>query len=394
MTMRPGSVAPAFCRVWLVVLLSLVLVWAVGCGKPAPIVVGGLVSETGPASEYGKQARKGIELALEEANAKGGFPQRRELKVDFRDDGSDPEKARQAAEDLATKDKVNALIGAVTSNVAEGIMPYVIDKELLLLSPTASSARLTAIGGGWFYRTYPSDDTEVRSMTSLLQKLDIDRAAVFAQNEPFGRGIADSFSSQFELNDGKVELRENFELPLDQASAGALAQKLVEAKIPAVYLAGWEDQVGLMLQALAVAGYDGIKLAPSSVTPRIIQASGKAAEKLVFPQAAFHLEGDDPQVKAFVAAYQKKFNEPPTVWAAYGYDAMRVLADSIRQTRMATAGEIREALLATDAEGVTGPLKFDRTGDVQREPHFYAVARGETLHLDKLDDSLRGLLIP
>jgi branched-chain amino acid transport system substrate-binding protein len=394
MTMRPGSVAPVLRRVSVVILLSAVLVWAVGCGRPAPIVIGGLVSETGPASTYGQQTRKGIELALAQANARGGFPQGRELKVDFRDDGSSPEKAKQAAVDLATKDKVNALIGAVTSNVAEGIMPYVIDREMLLLSPTASSARLTAIGGGWFYRTYPSDDVEVRSMAKLLQKLAIENVAVIAQNEPFGTGLAESFAVQYEMANGKVVLREVFELPLDPAVAAGLAKNLVEGKVPAVYLAGWEDQVGMLLQALAAAGYEGIKLAPSSVTPKIIGLSGKAAERLVFPQAAFHLEGDEPRVKEFVAAYTKKYGEAPTVWAAYGYDAMAVLADAIRVTRMATAGEIREALLQSDTKGVTGPLKFDKRGDVQREPHFYAVARGETLHFDTIDDSLRGLLIP
>ncbi len=378
--------------IFVTILVILLGVAPLGCGKPAPIVVGGLVSETGAASAYGVEIRRGMDLALEEENVQGGFPDGRALVIDYRDDGSSPEKARAAMAELLQQRRVNVVLGGVSSSVAEAVIPQIVEREAVLLSPSASAPALTAQGGGWFFRTYPSDMLEVEEVAGIAHTLDVKRVAILAYDSAFGKSLADIFANQMEAQKAKVPLVAVFGAPIGAPEATRIAKEVVEAKVDGVYLAGYINEVAALLQALAGAGFKGVKLASSAVTPEIIRMTGAASERLVFPQARVELEGADPQVKAFAASYKQKYNAPPQVWAAYGYDTVKVFADALRRTRVATAGEIRANLVNINHKGVTGPINFDTRGDVRRDPHLFAVVRGEMMHFESADPSIRGML--
>lgn len=388
------------CRTLTVSLFTMVVVLtcliAASCGSRQPIVIGGLISETGTAAAYGKVVRQGMELALEEVNAAGRMPQGRPLVIEYRDDGSAPERAKSLARDLIGKSHAAAIVGGITSGVALEVTPLCRDREVLLLSPSASSPELSSVGGGWFFRDYPSDLAEGQTMGQLALKLDLDKVAVLAFDDPFGKGIADIFGNQFEVEKNrKVVLREDFRSPISGDAAKALAKKVVESGAQGVYLAGYIDDVATLLQALQTASYKGVRMATSAVGPGILQLAGVAAERLVFPQPALDFEGGDPEVRQFVEAYKKKYNRfPDSPFAAYGYDAVKVLAAAIQKTKLATAGEIRGALSNIDYKGVSGPIQFDARGDVRREPHLYVIVKGDVMHFEGVDTGIRGILLP
>ncbi len=388
------------CRTFSLVLFLLVAIVAasvaVSCGSRQPILVGGLLSETGAAAAYGKVVRQGMDLALEEVNAKGNMPQGRPMVIEYKDDGSSPERAKTLARDMIQNDRVAAILGAISSAVALEVTPLCRDREVPLLSPSASSPELSSVGGGWFFRDYPSDLAEGQAMGQLALKLGLERVAVLAYNDPFGEGIADIFGNQFEMERGKkVALREDFRSPLSGDTAKELAKKVVESKAEGVYLAGYIDDVATLLQALQTADFKGVRMATSAVGPGIMQLAGVAAERLVFPQPALDFESGDPEVRQFVDAYKKKYNRfPESPFAAYGYDAVKVLAAAVAKTKLATAGEIRGALSNIDYKGVSGVIQFNERGDVRREPHLYVVVKGDVMHFEGVDSDIRGILLP
>ncbi len=394
MTPDPG-VACSRSRFLFVVLVATAALVGTACSPPEPIKVGGLVSETGAASTYGKQIKEGMDLALEQVNAGGGVVDGRPLAIVYKDDASDPAKAKVAVQELIKTERVNAVIGGVTSSVVSAVLPTFRDREMVLLSPSASSSELTSLGGGWFFRNYPSDMIEVQTMATIARDLEVKKLAILAFEETFGQSIATNFANQLSVMEGhEVVLRADFGTPLMPADAEALAKKVTESGAEGVYLAGYINEVASLLQALQAAGFKGVKITTSAITPEISRLAGAAAERLVFPQAAFDLEGGEASVKTFVDAYKKKYNRDPSVFSAYGYDAVRVFADAVKRTRLASGGEIRAALVESDFDGVTGKIRFDNRGDVQRDPHLYLVARGETMHFDKIDPSIRGILMP
>ena len=78
-------------RPWTVALAVLVLA-AAGCSSNIPI--GALISETGAAAGYGDSVRKGLDLAVEEINAAGGFDGKT-FELIYRDDGTNPQVGQQ-----------------------------------------------------------------------------------------------------------------------------------------------------------------------------------------------------------------------------------------------------------------------------------------------------------
>jgi branched-chain amino acid transport system substrate-binding protein len=64
-------------------------------------------------------------------------------------------------------------------------------------------------------------------------------------------------------------------------------------------------------------------------------------------------------VKAFVAAYEAKYNETPSALAALAYDATKILLAAIDQANSTDAQAIKAALAETNGKFVTGQIAFD-----------------------------------
>ncbi len=358
----------------LVPLVSAALL--VACGPPRPITIGGLIPETGPAGAYGEAIREGMDLALEEVNANGGVLGGAELKIEYRDTGTNPEKAQVGAIELLDLG-VPAVIGPVASNVALRIAPLFNKKEVVLLSPAASSPRLTKEGGDWFFRVYPSDNVEAHTMADFCRKLAITRVAIIAVDDVFGKGIADVFQEHYEAPTRQVVYRKDFKGALTPEAAQAIVREMRRTKAEAVYIAAYQDDMKVLLQAMHDLKCKVARLGTSAVTEQMIEQLGEAAEGLVFPRPAFDPNADDPKMQAFARAFRTKYHRQPDIYAAHGYDAVRVIARAIDQAGIATPKEIRGQLLTATFEGVTGRLKFNLNGDVVKVPKIYAVLNGE-----------------
>lgn len=363
------------------------------CGGRPPVAVGAIISETGQTAEYGKQIRRGMDLAVEQVTASGGVMGGRPFQMIFLDDGSDPKKALEAAKQLVEKDQVRALIGGVSSSVALGLTGFANSKGIVLLSPSASSPDLTFSGGEFFFRVHPSDMVEGQAMADLARKLGFQTAAIVAANDAFGQGIADVFEGHFESPNDRIVLRENYTGPLTAELADAIAAKIADARPEVTYLAAYDFDVATLLEAMNRAGLRSARFTTSAVKQDIIEMAGEAAERLAFPHPSFDLEAGDETVAKFVEAYTKKYNSLPTIYAAYGYDAVKVLAAAINRTRIASPGEVMDHLREISYDGVTGSIDFDSRGDVTSTPHFYIVSKGKVEHFTRVDSTMLPLLL-
>ena len=136
---------------------------------------------------YGHQVTRGLDLALEEINAEGGF-KGGPIQLIYRDDATSPEKGREAVLDLINNEGVEIIIGAVSSPVTLEIAPICEKKEVVLLSPTSSAPRISE-AGEYIFRNYPSDILEGTAMADFARKLGVRRVAIFvALDNEFGAG--------------------------------------------------------------------------------------------------------------------------------------------------------------------------------------------------------------
>jgi branched-chain amino acid transport system substrate-binding protein len=376
-------------RAALVVVAALPI--AIGCAEEGPVRIGAVVPRTGEASAHGESVERGMALAVAELRA---AHQRGELALDYelevRDSASDPEQAATALQQLFD-DGATVAVGGVTPAETDAMGEVAEQEKRVLVSPTARARAATeaAEASRYVFRLFPSVDREGSKLASFAAlELEVERSAVVA---PAGDGFAaDSFAQEFERNRGRVVSTVTYRDGVRTASDGGRCQRcpdgrndderivedVMKSRPQAVMVAGSGARVAGIVAGLHERGFRGAVLTTSSfASPDAMKAAGRHAEGVLLARPVFDVESDRKSVRAFVEAYRARHDQEPDLWAAYGYDAVRVLAAALE-----AAPSRREAWAGmrglTDYEGVTGHLQFDETGDVAAFPRVYVVSKG------------------
>jgi branched-chain amino acid transport system substrate-binding protein len=195
------------------------------------------------------------------------------------------------------------------------------------------------------------------------------------------------FKPAFEAEGGEVLQVVAF--PPGTSDLEALVEHAMSFHPDGVYLAGYADGIGSMIQQLRNKNYDGEILTTSAfATSSAIAKVGEAATGVFLTQTVFEPDSEFAHVQRFVQAYQAKFNETPDIYAAHGYDALKVVAAAI-EGRAPLAREVKDGLRDEIKEfpGVTGSIQFDEKGDVRKYPRLYKI--GEDLVLIDYNEQVR-----
>lgn len=352
------------------VLAALVLV-ATGLGCPGDQVrqIAVVLPLSGGAQAYGEAIRDGIALAQEETAASPDYPYQLRLAVE--DSQSD---APRAAEILARlfDQGAFAALGGVTTEAALTMIEVADREQKVLLSPSATSPRLAGISR-YFFRTLPSDTAEASHMANFLaQKLDIHALMLLA--EPLGRpGEADGETAAHEeLTSQGIEVTETLDLPPGGEGLAAVVERVVAAAPAVVYLEASGPEVADVVRQLRQRGFAGRIFTTHAFGSRaVLVRVGEAARGVVFTR---YFDPDSDQAGPFVAAFRRRYDREPDMYAGLGYDAFRVLAAALAQGRPTLPSELPRALRAVeDFPGVTGILRFNERGEVTKFPNVYII---------------------
>ena len=353
------------------------------CGARREVTVGAVLSLSREGAYYGQAIRQGMDLARERINAGGGVAGS-PLQILYRDSASSREQAGRAAVELYDRFNVPLILGGVLSSETLQIAPLAEQRHKILLSPASSSPEITR-AGRYIFRVYPSDTLEGAYMAQLAaDELHLQRVAVVAIDNDFGRGISGVFRKNFR---GGAE-PEVFTYPPRGADYPRVAEAAVGAGADGIYLVGYyEDMAELLQEIHRRAGSVRILATSSLGNPRTLEQAGSAAEGVIFPATMFDPESDDPAVARFVKDFRARYRADPDLWAAHGYDAVMVTAAALEKAGGPVPDRIAAALLEIrDFPGASGPLSFDPEGDVVQYPRAYIVHEGKfILYRDYLE---------
>jgi branched-chain amino acid transport system substrate-binding protein len=355
---------------WIIVVAVLA---AFGCG-PEP-VVGVLTPESGHARAYGHAISNGLDLAVAEARAANRLPEDFELlAVDTR---SIPERAAGELRRLVNEEEVSLVVGGVTTDEALALIPVVEDEKVVCLSPSASASSLTG-RSRYFFRLFATDEVEGSTAARhLVVDRGVDTVVVITDDSSFSRGLEAEFRQHFELRlGGTIVATVHDELEWWQRKA----TDMINANQPeAVYIVGHADHISATLELLARIGYEGIRCTTSAVyLTDLLRQGNPALEGVIFPLASLrtcnHSEEELPECP-FVDRYAEHFGSAPDLFAAHGYDAMRVAIKAILEARSVDVNELRRYMRVglNQFDGVTGTIAFDERGDVRRYPTMHTI---------------------
>jgi branched-chain amino acid transport system substrate-binding protein len=349
------------------ILFVLVFVIIFGCAKKEAkeVRIGAIVPMTGDNAVYGVALKKGMDLAIDELNTKGGINGKK-LVVVYEDDQADPQKGLSAFNKLTKIDKVPMVIGAMFSAGTLAIAPVAERERIVLLSPTSSAVDITR-AGDYVFRIYPSDAYDGRFLADFVaRELKARTASILYIQVASVSSIVQVFRERFQELGGQILSEDNYAEGTTDFRTQLAKIKHLNPDI--VFLPGYLREMAIQLvQAKELGGLKPILTISTFYDDKIFDLAKGAAEGVLFSTPFFDPQSQYTVVKTFVDTFVQKYDQAPNIWAGYGYDVINVSALALRNGGL-KSDKIKEALYATkEFPGVTGKTSFDENGDVVKE---------------------------
>ncbi|MCC6999563.1 MAG: ABC transporter substrate-binding protein [Deltaproteobacteria bacterium] len=349
-------------------------------GEGGTILIGEFGSMTGAEASFGESTHKGIELALEHINAKGGVLGK-QLKLKSYDDAGNPEQATAVVTKLVTDDKVTAILGEVASNLSIAGGQVAQDSGTPMISPSSTNVQVTK-DRDHVFRVCFIDPFQGFAMAKFTtETLKHTKAAILRdQTQSYSQGLADAFKDAYVKMGGSIVADESYSK--GDKNFNSQLSKIKAAKPEVIFLPGYYSdvatiakqarQLGLKLPLLGGDGWD---------SPELFQIGGQALDNTYFSNHYSHEEPRDA-VKVFVGDFQKKFGIIPDGLAALGYDAAMLLADAMRRAGSTDKKAIRDAIASTkDFPGVTGTITIDAERNSQKPAVILKIEGGKASYV-------------
>jgi branched-chain amino acid transport system substrate-binding protein len=318
---------------------------------------------TGEVASYGQKAKRGIEMAVSEQNAKGGLLGK-QIAVDFQDDRNDKKEAVSIMTKFATIDKMRAVFGSAGSGVSLAIAPLANRYKVILISPISSSSQLSTEGGAFFFRTCPADTLQAEVLSKWVFDSGVKRVAVVYTNNSWGKPLAEGFQKKFESLGGQVINTEGVQESTADFRTIIAKLKGME-KLDAVVSPTYPKEGGIFVRqakelGLSVPLYGGDNWG----SPEFRNVAGDASEGVFYTAPS---ENASSTFKKFAEQYKEKYGEAPDVFGAYAYDAAMAIFRAVETTGATDPTKVRDALLKESFQGVSGEVAFRSNGDLQSE---------------------------
>ncbi len=351
------------------------------------IKIGLMAPLTGSWASEGQGMKKIVELLAEQQNAKGGV-QGRKITVVSEDDGGDPRTASLAAQRLTTQG-VAAVIGTYGSAVTEASQAIYDEADIPQIANGSTAIRLTEKGFKKFFRTAPRDDEQGRMAAQTIAKLGFRKVAILHDSTSYAKGLADEANALLKKQQG-TEVVFFDALTPGERDYNAILTKLKGANPEVVLFTGYYPEAGLLMRQKKAMGWMVPFIGGDATNNAdLVKIAGKeAAAGFYFLSPPQPQDLDTPEAKAFLADYQKKYNElPPSIWAVLAGDGFRVAVAAIGGAKSTDGAKIAQYLHQDlkNFSGLSGPIAFDAKGDREGEVYrFYKVDADGNFVMKKL----------
>jgi branched-chain amino acid transport system substrate-binding protein len=324
---------------------------------------------TTPSATFGLEMRQAVDLAIDERDAAGGVSGGK-IVAAVVDDAADAEKGKAVAMALCDDPRVLAVVGPVNSGVMLASERVYTDCGLPIVTPMASNPAITEQGLANVFRLTNRDDHKGPAVARWLNdKMGKKTAFVVDDGTPYGKGIADQFSSGFAAVGGAVVKRWT-------VKAGQTDFTAEVAELPKdfdVLFFGGIKEGAYVLKDMRKAGLNQVFACGDgcwSVGGFIKPAEGAAtAGEGVRVLSAAPALGKVPGSAEFAERYKARFG-PINNYAASSYDSARVVMRAIEAAATKKGGmpdrvDVLAALKDIKFQGVAyaAPETFDAKGD-------------------------------
>jgi ABC-type branched-subunit amino acid transport system substrate-binding protein len=365
--------------------------------------IGVLLPLSGRYGTFGTLVRRGMELAVEEHNAK--YPP---VEFLFRDAGTEPEENARLVSHLANQDRVMAIAGPLTGAAAVAAATRAQQERVPLLALSQRDGIPET--GEYIFRNSLTSQQQVRALVRYaVEKQGLRTFAILAPENKMGAEMAGLFRTAVQQAGGEIVAEQSYaetatdfrrqikllkgenpdlpdvevEIPQSGPNKG-IKPPPVPLPFQAVFLPDESARMAQVTPQLAFYGIEGAQLLGINVwnSPDLVKLAGRFVEGAVFPDGFFRYS-PYPFVQAFVHSYTKKYQEEPSILEAQGYDAAGILLSLMERPDVRSREGLRIALSQLrNYVGVTGATAFAASGEAEKELYLLQVKNGNIVQLN------------
>ena len=310
-----------------------------------------------PDQVMGNRMLKGATLAIDEANAGGGYGGK-PFKLMLHNDSAIWGAASNEIVKMVYDEKVWAMFGSISSDTTHIALRVTLKAETPLVNSASTDPTIPETIIPWYFTDLQDDRVQGYTLARhIYTELGLERVAILRVNDRYGRFGVLKFRDASRRLGHPVVIEQKF-MPGDTDFRRQL-QVIEDSRVDAIVIWTNIGPAAMILQQMQELGMkQRVFGSHRTIGDELIKLAGPAAQgfEAVFP---YDPNRTDPRWQEFNARYEARFHEKPDHFAALAYDAMQILLDAICRAGL-NKGRIRDALTGTETyKGVTGDMVFD-----------------------------------
>jgi branched-chain amino acid transport system substrate-binding protein len=353
-------------------LIGMLAVGSFGCSKKeeAPkgsadtVKIGFLGALTGDVAMFGKPTLVGMKMAADEINAAGGINGKK-IEIVEADNRGDKQEGASVTQKLITRDNVVAIVGDPTTGITKVAAPIAQKAGVVLLSAGATGPGVVE-NGDFIFRDTLLDSVAIPACIDFFAKdMGYKKVAVItSDNNDYSVGLSQTFRDAAKTKG--VEIVSEEKVKDGDKDFSAQITNIKAKKPDVIFFSGYYTEGALIMKEARKQGLKANMFGGDGLfSPKLIELGGPAVEGTM-SALGFSPEQASPVTAKFVEAFKAKFGgAEPGLFDAQGYDAIMLLADSMKRAASTDPKVFKDALAKTKAfEGVSGTI----TMQANREP--------------------------
>ncbi len=313
--------------------------------------------ENHPDAPLGRMMLNGALLALERANARGGYCGK-PFKLMIHNDQALWGASSNEIVKMAYEEKVWAMLGSISGDSTHIALRVSLKTEVPIVNSASTDPTIPETIIPWYLTTLQDDRVQCYTLARrIFTDLGLQRVALLRINDRYGRFGVLKFKDAARRLGHPVVIEQKY-LPVDTDFRRQL-RIIEDSRADAIVV--WGDQqpaAGILRQKNELGMKQRVFGSFRTMGDDLLNAAGSAAQGMeaVVP---FDPTRDDPAWLSFNSRFANRFGRRPEIFASLAYDTMDILLDAMCRAGL-NRGRIRDALAGVESyKGVTGEMTFD-----------------------------------
>lgn len=324
------------------------------------LTIGLATGQTGGLAPYDGPAVEGFNIAVDEINAAGGIGGKIKIETISKDTRSDAAQTSIAAQELLDQG-VDILITPSDADPAFAAAALASDAKVPAFSPAASSPTLPLMGGDYMFANFPGDNVQATVSAEWAYGEGHRSAYILYSPDTQYTTLPLYFADVWKALGGTVAGEGTYVIGQQDFSAEVTKIKSINPPVDVVMTAAYEPDFPAFIRQLRAAGVTAQVIGSDGIDSPTTFSLGEAAEGVVFSTAGHATPGS--ALEKFNMKFKDTYGrDADTIFAAIGYDLMKVIEAGVLAAGSTDSVAIRDAIANLEnVDGVTSKITYKGT---------------------------------